>query len=275
MEVRRLVRREARYADEYEWDPYEAHIDDRAMKGVDAIVNLSGANIGKGRWTKERKKVLYDSRTVTTNVLADAIAQSDDPPSVFVSQSAVGIYGDRGDEIVDESSRFGPSDDFLASLAVGWESAAESAREAGIRVIHPRTGLVLSEDAALLDRLTPVFRAGIGGPIGSGRQWWSWIDIADVVNAMAFLIDSELSGPFNLVSPNPVRQKEFAKALGSALSRPSAVPVPSFAMRLALGGEKADGIGLSSTRAMPERLLSEGFEFSQPHLRGSLERIVG
>ncbi len=274
VEVRRLVRREVRYADEYEWDPYESRIDDRAMKGVDVVVNLSGANIGEKRWTGERKQILYDSRVVTTRFLAELMAKSEEPPAVFVSQSAVGIYGDRGDEILTEDSTLGPADDFLANLTIAWEAAAEPARAAGVRVVHPRTGLVMADDAPLLDKLIPLFRAGIGGPIGNGQQWWSWVDIADVVGATLFLIDSDESGPFNLTAPNPVRQKEFAEILASTLNRPSAIPVPSFAMKLALGAEKARGIGLSSTRALPERLVSAGYGFKNTDLATSLRSIL-
>ncbi len=274
VEVRRLVRREVRYADEYEWDPYEGRIDDRAMKGVDVVVNLSGANIGEKRWTGERKQILYDSRVVTTRFLAELMAKSEEPPAVFVSQSAVGIYGDRGDEILTEGSTVGPADDFLANLTIAWEAAAEPARASGVRVVHPRTGLVMADDAPLLDKLIPLFRAGIGGPIGNGQQWWSWVDIADVVGATLFLIDSDETGPFNLTAPNPVRQKEFAEILASTLNRPSAIPVPPFAMKLALGAEKARGIGLSSTRALPERLVNAGYEFKQTDLATSLRSIL-
>lgn len=274
VEVRRLVRRDARYADEYSWDPYEKAIDERAMKGVDAVINLNGANIGSKRWTAERKRVLRDSRVATTQFLAQQMTDTIDPPSVFMSQSAIGFYGDRGDEILDESSGRGPEDDFLASLTVDWEAAALPAAEAGIRVIHPRTGLVLAEDAPLLDRLAPIFRAGVGGPIGSGRQWWSWVDVNDVAGAMSFLLESDLSGPFNVVAPEPVRQREFAEVMADVMNRPSAVPVPGFGLKLALGGEKALAIGLSSTRVEPQRLLDAGYSFQETSLEVSLRRVL-
>ena len=274
VEVRRLVRRDARYADEYRWDPYESAIDERALKGVDAVVNLNGANIGAERWTADRKRILTESRVSTTRFLAEQMAEMIDPPSVYLSQSAIGIYGDQGDEILDESSIRGHQDDFLASLTQDWEQAAEPASEAGVRVIHPRTGLVLAREAPLLERLTPIFRAGVGGPIGRGNQWWSWVDLVDVVGAMSFLLDSELSGPFNVTAPDPVRQKEFAEAMATVLNRPSAIPVPSVALKLALGGEKAQAIGLSSTRAKPQRLLDAGYSFQETSLEKSLRRIL-
>ncbi len=274
VEVRRLVRRDVRYADEYRWNPYESAIDERALKGVDAVVNLSGANIGAERWTADRKRILTESRLTTTRFLAEQMAEMIDPPSVYMSQSAIGIYGDRGDEILDESSSYGPDDDFLASLTADWEEAATPATEAGVRVIHPRTGLVVAEDAPLLDRLTPIFRAGVGGPIGRGSQWWSWVDLVDVVGAMSFLLESDLSGPFNVAAPEPVRQKEFAEVMAAVLNRPSAIPVPSVALKLALGGEKAQAIGLSSTRVKPQRLLDAGYSFQEASLEMSLRRIL-
>lgn len=274
VEVRRLVRRDARYADEYRWDPYDNAMDERALKGVDAVVNLNGANIGAERWTADRKRVLTESRVTTTRFLAEQMAETIDPPSVYLSQSAIGIYGDRGDEILDESASYGPEDDFLASLTLDWEAAARPATEAGIRVIHPRTGLVLAQDALLLDRLTPIFRAGVGGPIGRGSQWWSWVDLVDVVGSMSFLLDSELSGPFNVAAPDPVRQKEFAEVMAAVLNRPSAIPVPSIALKLAIGGEKAQAIGLSSTRVKPQRLLDAGYSFQETSLEKSLRRVL-
>jgi uncharacterized protein (TIGR01777 family) len=274
-EVRRLVRRSARYADEFEWDPYSARIDDMAMTGVDVVVNLSGANIGEKRWTKDRKQVLYDSRITTTRFLAETMAQMSDPPSTLVSQSAVGIYGDRGDDILTERSDLGPADDFLASLTLDWEAAAEPARGAGVRVVHPRTGLVLAQDAPLLDRLVPIFRIGIGGPLGTGDQWWSWVDVNDVIGSTLHMIESDFTGPFNVSAPEPARQSDFAETLASVLRRPSVVPIPSFALKMALGPEKAGEIGLTSTRALPERLLGTGYEFTETNLERSLRRAIG
>lgn len=273
-EVRRLVRRDVKYADEYLWNPFQDELDERALKGVDIVVNLSGANVGEKRWTEERRRTLYDSRIVTTRVLAQRMSAVSEPPSVFVAQSAIGYYGDRGDEILTEGSSAGPDDDFLASLTIDWEAAAAPARDAGIRVVHPRTGLVLAGGAPLLNRLVPLFRAGLGGRLGDGSQWWSWVDIDDAVRAMVFLIESDLSGPFNITSPVPARQREFAAALASVLSRPAVLPVPSFAMKLALGSQKAEAIGLSSARAIPESLTAAGYGFGQVDLERSLRKAI-
>ncbi len=273
-DVVRLVRHETDHPGEYEWDPYEGYIDERALKGLDVVIHLSGAGIGDKRWTARRKKVLYDSRVVTTRVLADHLAKAEEPPSVFISQSAIGIYGDRGDEVLTEQSSFGPREDFLASLTVDWEDAASPAREAGIRVVHPRTGLVVAREAQLMNRLIPLFKAGLGGPIGDGRQWWSWITLSDVVRAIGHLIESDLEGPVNLVAPSPVRQKEFANVLGAAVRRPAFLPAPRLAMRLALGPEKAEAIGFSSTRVHPERLLGNGFEFEDEDLATALHQML-
>ncbi len=274
-DVVRLVRSEAEGPGEFKWDPYEGYIDERALKGLDAAVHLSGAGIGDKRWTAERKQVLYDSRIVTTRVLAEHLAAAGEPPAVLISQSAIGIYGDRSDEILTEQSSFGPREDFLASLTMDWEEAATSAREAGIRVVHPRTGLVLSREAQLLARLVPLFKVGLGGPIGDGRQWWSWITLTDVVRAIEHLIESDLDGAVNLVGPSPVRQREFAETLAAVVRRPAFLPTPKLAMRLALGAEKAEAIGFSSTRVLPERLIESGFEFSQGNLEAALEEMLG
>jgi uncharacterized protein (TIGR01777 family) len=273
-DVRRLVRRQPAAPGEYRWDPYRDDIDEIALKGLDAVIHLSGAGIGDRRWTAERKRQIYDSRIVTTRMLADHLARLDTPPAVMISQSAVGIYGDRGDERLTETSTLGPTDDFLASLTMDWEEAAGPAREAGIRVVHPRTGLVIDHDAQLMARLVPLFRAGLGGPIGDGRQWWSWISLHDVISALEHLVESDLSGAVNLVSPQPVRQREFADILASVLRRPALLPVPRFGMRLVLGAEKADAIGFSSTRVEPVRLSEDGFRFADPELEPALRRML-
>lgn len=273
-EVTKLVRRDPGADDELTWDPYRRQIDDRALKAVDVVVNLSGASIGEGRWSSARKRTIYDSRVAVTRFLANQIAQSDEPPQVFVSQSAVGIYGDRGDEILDETSQPGAADDFLAGLTVDWEAAASPARDVGVRVVHPRTGLVISREAQLIARLLPIFKAGLGGPIGDGSQWWSWISLEDNARAVDFLMTSGMSGPVNLVSPRPVRQKDFAKSLATVVGRPSLVPIPRVGMRLALGSEKATAVGLSSTRVVPHRLDENGFRFNDADLTATLERVV-
>jgi uncharacterized protein (TIGR01777 family) len=273
-DVRRLVRREPSAPGEFRWDPYRGAIDATALKGLDAVIHLSGAGIGERRWSAERKRVLYDSRIVTTRVLADHVAALDDPPSVMISQSAIGIYGDRDDERLTESSHLGPRDDFLAALTMDWEEAADPARAAGIRVVHPRTGLVLDRQAQLMTRLVPLFKAGLGGPIGDGRQWWSWVSLRDVTAAMEHLMASDLSGAVNLVSPESVRQREFADVLGQVVRRPALLPAPRFGMRLVLGSEKAEAIGFSSARVEPSRLSDDDFQFSDPELAPALRRMM-
>lgn len=273
-EVIRLVRRPTETSGEYRWDPSVGSVDERALKGLDVVINLSGAGIGDQRWTAARKAEIYKSRIGTTQFLAESLAVADERPAVFISQSAIGIYGDRGDEVLTEESSVGPLDDFLAALTIDWEAAAAPARVAGIRVVHPRTGLVLSRNAQLTRRLVPLFKAGLGGPIGDGSQWWSWITLNDVVGAMTHLIDSDLSGPVNFVAPNPVRQREFATALAGALRRPAKLPVPRIGVRLALGGEKAEAIGLSSTRVVPNRLDADGYRFADGDLTPALHGLL-
>jgi uncharacterized protein (TIGR01777 family) len=273
-EVVRLVRREAENPNEYQWDPLIGSIDKRALKGLDVVIHLSGAGIGDKRWTAARKAEIYDSRIGTTQFLAELLASAEERPEVFISQSAIGIYGDRGDEVLTEDSPLGTDQDFLSSLTVDWEAAADPARVAGIRVVHPRTGLVLARDAQLMQRLVPLFKAGLGGPIGNGRQWWSWITLDDVVNAVVHLIDSTLTGPVNLVAPRPVRQRDFASALAAELRRPAKVPVPRLGLRIALGSEKAGSIGFSSTRVIPQRLEADGFRFDHDDLRSALRDVV-
>ena len=273
-EVNRLVRRDPQSPGEFDWDPYSARLDDRALKGIDVAISLSGAGIGTGRWTNERKETLYHSRITPTRFLAESLAKADEPPSVFISQSAIGIYGERDDEILTEQSSPGSSDDFLVSLTLDWEAAARPAVDAGIRVLMPRTGLVLDRRAQLLKRLLPLFKTGLGGPLGSGAQWWSWITMADNIRAIDHLANSSLDGPVNLVGPNPVTQREFAKVLGKVVGRPALVKAPATAMRIALGAEKAEAIGLSSTRVVPKRLRDSGFRFQDVDLEASLRRIL-
>ncbi|MGH7583622.1 MAG: TIGR01777 family oxidoreductase [Gemmatimonadales bacterium] len=239
------------------WDPVRRRIDTHPIEGLDAVVHLAGENLAGGRWTASRKQRLRSSRVDVTRWLADTLAGLRRPPRVLVSASAVGIYGDRGDELLDDDSP--PGDDFLARLAVDWETAADPARQAGIRVVHPRFGMVLARQGGALAKMVPPFRLGIGGRIGNGRQWITWVAIDDVVAATEHLIVSDdLAGPVIVAAPAPVRNADFVAALGRALHRPTVLPVPAFAL-LAVYGEMARATLLASQRAVPVRLTAHGF----------------
>ncbi|HSJ92934.1 MAG TPA: TIGR01777 family oxidoreductase [Gaiellaceae bacterium] len=269
-EVVRLVRREAQAADEIAWDPANASLDPAALAGVDAVVNLSGANIGK-RWTKARKREIRDSRVQTTGLLAGTIAKLDPPPSVLVSAGAVGIYGNRGDEILTEESEL--ATDFPASVLVEKEAAADPARAAGIRVVDFRQGIVLSTDGGALARMLPFFKLGVGGRVGNGKQWWSWVGLDDVVAAYRFALEGELEGPVNVAAPNLVRSIQFVKTLGRVLGRPTIFPLPALGVRT-LWGEMGENVLLEGQRALPARLLDAGFTFAYPELDAALERAL-
>ena len=251
------------------WDPGAGRLDPGLLEGADAVVNLNGVGIGDKRWTDARKKLIVKSRTDSTGLLATTMAAMDSPPPAFVSASAIGYYGDTGDEIVDESSPAGT--DFHAEICVQWEAAAGPAADAGIRVVHPRTGLVLARGEGLLEPMTPLFKLGVGGKLGDGSQWWSWISIRDEIRAMVHLIDSELSGPVNLVGPNPVRNEEFTKTFGEVLGRPTVVPVPKFALDIRLGKEMAESLGYGSLRVASKKLQDSGFEFTSTTVREALD----
>ena len=253
------------------WDPSRGDLDPGVLEGVDAVVCLNGAGIGDKRWNAERKAVLRSSRVDPVGLLAETMADMVEPPAVFVTGSATGYYGDTGDTMVDEASPSG--DDFLALLCVDWEAAAKPATNAGVRVVHARTGIVLSGTGGALSPLLPIFKAGLGGPIGNGSQWWSWITLTDEVAALMLLIDGDLEGPVNLVAPNPVRQKEFAKALGEVLHRPAVVPAPKFAVNIRLGKELAEAIGYASQRVTPAVLTDAGFSFTHTEITPALEAV--
>jgi uncharacterized protein len=254
------------------WDPEGGTIDAAALEGVDAVVNLAGEPIGARRWSDEQKRRILDSRVQGTGLLARTLAALDRPPAVLVSGSAVGFYGDRGDEVLHESSP--PGDDFLSEVVQAWEAAADPAEEAGIRVPRIRTGIVLDADEGALAKMLPLFRFGLGGRFGSGRQWWSWISIVDEVRAIRFLIDGDVRGPVNLVAPSPVTNGELAKALGRVMRRPALLPVPSFGPKLLLGGELADALLFSGQRAEPQVLTAAGFEFRHPDIDAALRAVL-
>lgn len=264
-QVTRLVRHDPRSADERSWDPAGGRLDASVLNGVHAVVNLSGDNIAKGRWNDEKKKRILDSRVQTAGLLADTIAAASEKPDVFVSASATGYYGDRGDEVLSESSPSGEG--FLPDVCRQWESAA---MRAAVRTVLVRFGVILSsEDGALAKMATP-FKLGLGGRIGDGKQYWSWVTIDDVVRAILFAITNKsLSGPVNVVAPQPVTNAEFTRVLGSVVHRPTIFPMPAFAARLALG-EMADQLLLASARVVPSKLQAAGYEFLHPDLKGGL-----
>jgi uncharacterized protein (TIGR01777 family) len=255
------------------WNPDAGEIDASRLEGHDAVVHLAGESIGEGRWTPEKKRRIRESRTKGTRLLAETIASLPEPPRVMVSASAVGYYGDRGNELLREDS--GPGSDFLAEVCKAWEAAADPAREAGMRVVHLRNGIVLSTEGGALARTLPIFKLGGGGRIGSGRQWWSWVAIDDVVGAIVHaLTDDSVEGPVNVGSPNPLTNAEYTRVLGKVLNRPTIFPLPAPAARLMLG-EVADALLLASQRIEPAKLKETGYEFRYPELEGALRHLLG
>lgn len=255
------------------WDPESGRLDPADLEGLDAVVHLAGENIG-ARWTAARKRRILDSRTRGTQLLSTTLAKLRRPPAALVSISAVGIYGDRGDEILTESSPSGSPQDFLVRVATAWEAAADPARAAGIRVVHPRMGMVLSSTGGALPRMLTPFRFGVGGRLGSGRQWMSWIALDDAIAAVVHLLTADtLHGAVNVTAPAPVTNREFTAVLGRILARPTIVPVPAAGLRL-LFGEMADGVLLGSTRALPARLTDERFPFAYPTLDAALRQAL-
>ena len=273
--VVRLVRadRAATGPGDVSWDPKAGRLDPGDLDGVDAIVNLAGAGIGDHRWTDEYKRTVMQSRTRATNLLAEAIAARDGGPRTLLSGSAIGFYGDRGDEELDESSPAGTG--FLAEVARAWEASTAAAEAAGARVVHLRTGIVLAPHGGALSRMLPLFKLGVGGRFGGGRQWMSWITLADHVAATVHLLTSELTGPVNLTAPAPVRNAEFAKTLAAAVHRPAVVPVPSFGPKLLLGSELADNLLFAGQRVSPTVLQTAGYEFRHPTLEVALRAVLG
>ncbi len=266
-EVLTLVRREPRQPGEIRWDPAGGQLDPADLAGVDAVINLSGAGIGDKRWTDAYKQTVLGSRLDSTRLLANTIAQLDPKPTVFLSGSAIGFYGDPGDTAVDESAPAGSG--FLADVVVQWEQAASGAVEAGIRTAYLRTGLVLSGAGGMLAQQLLLYKAGLGGPLGNGKQWWSWVSLADEVCAIEHLLTADVSGPVNLTGPEPVRQKDFAAALGHELHRPALLPAPGFALKAIVGEFATEGI-LHGQRVTPAVLESSGYAFQHPTLERAL-----
>ncbi|MFE9834385.1 TIGR01777 family oxidoreductase [Streptomyces sp. NPDC005551] len=270
-EVVRIVRRAPRTKDEVRWDPRARRVDTAGLAGCAAVVNLAGAGIASRRWTEDYRREIRDSRVLGTAALAEAVASLDAPPRVLVNGSAIGIYGDTGDRAVDESAP--PGEGFLPSVCVEWEGAAAAAREAGVRTVFARTGLVVAREGGAWGKLFPVFKAGLGGRMGDGRQYWSYISLHDEVAALRHLIDTEsLSGPVNLTAPEPLTNAEVTAAMGRVLRRPTLFAVPASVLRAALGGMAGDVLG--SQRVRPARLLDSGFVFAFPSIDAALRSAL-
>ncbi|HWE31050.1 MAG TPA: TIGR01777 family oxidoreductase [Polyangia bacterium] len=269
--VLRLVRRAAAGDDELAWDPARGILDGARLDGVDAIVHLAGANVGEGRWTAARKRELRDSRVLSTALLARAIAACARKPRVFVSASAIGWYGARNDTVDERAPR---GDGFLAELCAEWEAAAEPARAAGVRVVHPRIGIVLSPDGGALAKMLPPFRLGLGAVLGDGTAPLSWVALGDTVAALRFAIDqAPLAGAVNVTSPEPTTQRGLAVALGRALHRPVLLRLPGALLRLAVG--ELAGSVLGAAAVVPTQLLRHGFHFAHPTLAAALDHALG
>jgi uncharacterized protein len=255
------------------WDPDAGVLDRASLEGIGGVVHLAGAGIGDARWTDDRKRLVLESRTKPTRLLAEAVAALQQRPKVFVSGSAVGYYGNRGDEELTEASA--PGDDFLAEVCTKWEAAAQPAADAGVRVVPIRTGVVLARHGGVLKRLLTPFRLGIGGRTGSGKQWMSWISLEDQVAAMLHALETEsLSGPVNLTAPNPATNADFTKALGAVLHRPTRLPTPIAPLKAVYGAELVQHLLLEGQRVLPARLEASGFRFSTPTLDAALRSVL-
>ncbi|WP_282702255.1 TIGR01777 family oxidoreductase [Streptomyces sp. CC219B] len=270
-EVVRLVRRAPRSKDEVRWDPEGGHVDAAGLAGCEAVVNLAGAGVGSRRWTDAYKARIRSSRVRGTAALAEAVASLPEPPRVFVNGSAIGYYGETGDRIVDEDAPAGSG--FLPEVCVAWEGAAAPVREAGVRTVFVRTGLVVAREGGAWGRLFPLFRAGLGGRLGDGRQYWSFVSLHDEVAAVRHLMETDgLSGPFNVTAPNPLTNREITAAMGRVLHRPTPFPVPAPVLRTVLGEMAGDVLG--SQRVVPKRLLESGFTFAFPDIEGAVRSAL-
>ena len=265
-EVQKIVRRPVRTSDEVSWNPIKGEIDLQALAGVDAIFHLAGAGVGDKRWTAAYRSEILNSRLLGTTTIATACEQLQ--PDVFISASAIGYYGETGDRSVTETDRGGS--DFLSIVCREWEAVADLAPS--IRTIKLRTGLVLDPTGGALGRMIPLFKFGLGGKLGSGKQWWSWITLHDQIRAMIFLMNSKIEGAVNLTSPNPVTNQEFTAALAMALKRPAIFPAPAFALRAVLGGFSTEVLG--SKKVTPKVLVDNKFEFDYPHVSSALTTLV-
>jgi uncharacterized protein (TIGR01777 family) len=264
--VQRLVRRATVAPDEIQWDPKTGYVDIEALRGVDAVIHLAGVGVGDKRWTKRYKSEILNSRLLGTTAIANAVAEV--KPQVFISASAIGWYGDSGNRAVVESDSVG--NDFLAAVCREWEGAADLAGD--VRTVKLRTGLVLDPTGGALGRMLPLFRFGLGGKLGSGKQWWSWITLHDVVRAIIFTLEHPITGPVNLTTPNPVTNQEFTAALARAMNRPALFPAPAIALKIALGGFASEVLG--SKKVMPNALSDAGFVWDYPHITNALTALI-
>jgi uncharacterized protein (TIGR01777 family) len=260
------VRRDPVSPDEVKWDPKTGYVDLEALRGVDAIIHLAGAGVGDKRWNKKYKAEILNSRLMGTTTIANAVTEL--APDVFISASAIGWYGESGNRAVVESDKSG--DDFLAAVCREWEGAADLAQNT--RTVKIRTGLVLDPTGGALGKMLPLFRFGLGGKMGNGKQWWSWITLHDLIRAITFILESEISGPVNLTAPNPVTNQEFTSALARAMHRPALFPAPAIALKIALGGFSSEILG--SKKVIPSALTEAGFEWDYPHITNALTALV-
>jgi uncharacterized protein (TIGR01777 family) len=271
-QVTRLVRSSPK-AGEIEWHPNQDELSAQKLDGFEVVINLAGENIAAGRWSDDQKRKIHDSRVHGTHLISEAIARTHHKPRVFICASATGIYGDREGEVLDEQSESGGG--FLAGVCREWEKATDPASKAGVRVVNLRFGPILARDGGMLSKLLTPFKMGMGGKVGSGKQYISWVAIDDAVKAMKLAIDDQsMRGPVNVVSPNPVTNEEFTKTLGHVLNRPTALAMPAFAARLAFG-EMADEMLLASQKVLPKKLVHAGFQFTYPELEQALRKYVG
>jgi uncharacterized protein len=270
-EVVKLVRRVPKQENESQWDPVKGIVDLNVLEKAIAIVNLAGAGVGDRRWSKKYKKLILDSRVNSTETLANAIVNLKTPPSVFVSGSAIGFYGDTADVAVDENANLGEG--FLSDVVFNWEYAAQRVRSNNIRVVHPRTGLVMSKRGGLLKKILPLFKLGLGGKLGNGKQYWSYISLEDEIRAIHHVIDDvRLTGGVNFTNPNPVTNAEFTKSLSSVVNRPAFLKVPSLALKIALVEFSIEALG--SSRILPSKLKAAGFKFNQPDILSTLNSAI-
>ena len=271
-DVSSLVRRTPSGANEIQWSPESASLDATKLEGFDVVYHLAGENIAGGRWTEARKARIRDSRIAGTTLISDTLAKLKSPPSVLVSASAIGYYGDRGDTVLTENSA--PGEGYLPEVSVGWEEATKPATEAGIRVVTPRIGIVLTKAGGALAKMLPPFKMGVGGNVGPGTQYMSWITLKDLIGVLHHCAtNTDVSGPINAVAPNAVTNAQFTKALGRSIVRPTIFPMPALAARLAFG-EMADALLLASTRVQPQGLRKSGYSFQHTNIDQALQSVL-